>query len=55
MLIEKYFDAGSLKINFAEGPANGTPLVLLHGATARWQELLFFTTACFQYSNILKN
>jgi hypothetical protein len=39
MLTEKTFDTGSLKINFAEGPANGMPLVLLHGGTARWQEL----------------
>jgi pimeloyl-ACP methyl ester carboxylesterase len=39
MLTEKFFNAGSLKINYAEGPANGAPLVLLHGGTARWQEL----------------
>lgn len=39
MLIEKFFDTGSLRMNYAEGPANGPALVLLHGATARWQEL----------------
>jgi pimeloyl-ACP methyl ester carboxylesterase len=38
MLTEKRFDTG-LTINYAEGPANGSPLVLLHGGTARWQEL----------------
>jgi pimeloyl-ACP methyl ester carboxylesterase len=26
-------------MNYAEGPAHGAPLVLLHGGTARWQEL----------------
>jgi pimeloyl-ACP methyl ester carboxylesterase len=39
MLTEKFFDTGSLVINYAEGAHNGPPLVLLHGATARWQEL----------------
>jgi pimeloyl-ACP methyl ester carboxylesterase len=39
MRTEKRYDAGSLKMNYAEGPANGTPLVLLHGITARWQEM----------------
>jgi pimeloyl-ACP methyl ester carboxylesterase len=39
MLTEKSFDTGSLTINYAEGPENGEPLVLLHGGTARWQEL----------------
>lgn len=39
MVVEKIFDTGSLKINFAEGPIHGAPLVLLHGATARWQDL----------------
>lgn len=39
MITEKHFDTGTLTINYAEGPANGSPIVLLHGATARWQEL----------------
>ena len=39
MLTEKRFDTGTLTINYAEGPMNGSPLVLLHGGTARWQEL----------------
>ena len=39
MITEKRFDTGTLTINYAEGPANGSPLVLLHGGTARWQEL----------------
>jgi len=34
---EKMFDTGTIKINYAEGPANGAPLVFIHGATARWQ------------------
>lgn len=39
MLDEKRFDTGLLTINYAEGPVNGLPIVLLHGATARWQDL----------------
>jgi pimeloyl-ACP methyl ester carboxylesterase len=37
MLIEKTFDAGSVTLNYVEGPASGRPLILLHGATTRWQ------------------
>ena len=39
MFTEKIFDTGAIKINYAEGAPNGAPLVTLHGATARWQEL----------------
>lgn len=39
MFTEKTFDAGAIKINYAEGPANGAPLVTLHGDTDRWQGL----------------
>ena len=37
MLEERTFETGSTTINFAEGPTNGRPLVLLHGGSARWQ------------------
>ena len=30
-------DAGEIRMNFAEGPDNGPPLVLLHGLGRRWQ------------------
>jgi pimeloyl-ACP methyl ester carboxylesterase len=36
MLTERSFDAGEVTINYAQGPANGPPLVLLHGGTDRW-------------------
>lgn len=39
MLTEKTFDNGVLAINYAEGPPNGSPLVLLHGVIGRWQDL----------------
>lgn len=37
MLEEKTFDTGEVIINYAENPAFGEPLVMLHGVTARWQ------------------
>ena len=40
MLKEQTFDAGEVTINYAEGPASGPPLVLLHGGGDRWQDFL---------------
>ena len=40
MLEEKTFDKGEAQLNYAEGPASGTPLVCLHGLTDRWQYFL---------------
>jgi pimeloyl-ACP methyl ester carboxylesterase len=40
MLVEKSFDTGEVVLNYAEGPDNGPPLVLLHGWTDRWQDFL---------------
>jgi pimeloyl-ACP methyl ester carboxylesterase len=40
MLVEKTFDVGVVQINYAEGPASGPPLLLLHGFTGRWQGFL---------------
>lgn len=37
MIVEKEFRFGEIKINFAEGPDVGPPILLLHGVTARWQ------------------
>ena len=34
---EHSFDTGVVAINYAEGPASGPPLMLLHGGSARWQ------------------
>lgn len=39
MSIEKIFDTGMIKINYAEGAPNGAPLVALRGATRPWQDL----------------
>ncbi len=49
MLTEKSFNTGTLTINYAEGLANGSPFVLLHGATARWQELTPLITELEQH------
>ena len=39
-LAERTFDTGEVQLNYAEGPANGPPLVLLHGLGRRWQVFL---------------
>jgi pimeloyl-ACP methyl ester carboxylesterase len=43
-LVERTFDVGDaparVRLNYAEGPANGPPLVLLHGLGRRWQVFL---------------
>src|SRR3954447_308874 len=36
-LLEKQFDAGTVLINYAEGPPNGPPFVILHGGSASWR------------------
>jgi len=36
-LVERTFDSGEVQSNYAEGPAHGPPLVLLHGLGRRWQ------------------
>jgi pimeloyl-ACP methyl ester carboxylesterase len=38
MLIEKTFTTGEFTMNYGEGPQNGAPLVLLHGATLWWRD-----------------
>jgi pimeloyl-ACP methyl ester carboxylesterase len=40
MLKEKTFHTGVVEINYAESPAAGPPLLLLHGFTGRWQGFL---------------
>ena len=36
-ITEHSFDTGVVTINYAEGPACGSPLVFLHGGSGRWQ------------------
>ena len=33
---EKKFAASTIEVNYAEGPSNGPPLVLIHGIGGRW-------------------
>ncbi|KPL06837.1 hypothetical protein AMJ86_07005 [bacterium SM23_57] len=40
MIVERSFNTGIVKLNYAEGPPAGPPLVLLHGVPGRWQEFL---------------
>ena len=37
-MTEKKFQTPELTLNYAEGPANGPPLVLLHGQGSVWQD-----------------
>lgn len=39
-LVERTFDTSEVLLNYAEGPAHGPPLVLLHGLGRRWQVFL---------------
>ncbi len=39
-ITEREFKAGEVRLNYAEGPANGPPLVLVHGLGRRWQVFL---------------
>jgi pimeloyl-ACP methyl ester carboxylesterase len=39
-LVERSFKTRDMQLNYAEGPANGPPLVLLHGLGRRWQVFL---------------
>jgi pimeloyl-ACP methyl ester carboxylesterase len=34
---EQRFDTGQVVLNYAEGPPNGRPFVVLHGGAGRWQ------------------
>jgi len=40
MLTEHAFSTGTVTLNYAEGPPNGSPLMLLPGFTDRWQAYL---------------
>jgi len=37
MLVEKSFDTGEVVLNYAEGPNNGPPMLLIHGFLRRWK------------------
>ena len=37
MLVEKSFDTGEVVLNYAEGPNNGPPMLLIHGFTLSWK------------------
>jgi pimeloyl-ACP methyl ester carboxylesterase len=39
-ITERAFERGEVSLNYAEGPGNGPPLVLLHGLGRRWQVFL---------------
>jgi pimeloyl-ACP methyl ester carboxylesterase len=38
MLVEKSFNTGEVVLNYAEGPDNGPPFVILPGMDNRWQD-----------------
>jgi|WetSurMetagenome_2_1015567.scaffolds.fasta_scaffold110684_3 pimeloyl-ACP methyl ester carboxylesterase len=55
---ESAFDTGKVVLNYAEGPAAGPPLVMLHGGSGRWQlysEMLFrLAQRCHVYAPDLR-
>ena len=40
MLVERRFDTGEVELNYAEGPDNGPPILLIHGITGNWRSFL---------------
>ncbi len=40
ILNERTLDTGAIALNYAEGPENGPPVVLLHGVCRRWPDFL---------------
>jgi pimeloyl-ACP methyl ester carboxylesterase len=42
VLTERLVPCGEVALNLATGPANGPPLILLHGVSRRWQDFLTF-------------
>lgn len=38
MLVEKQFDTGEVVLNYAEGPDNGPPMLLIHGFPRWWKD-----------------
>lgn len=40
MFTERLIDADGRRLNLAVGPANGPPLLLLHGVSRRWQDFV---------------
>ena len=38
LLVEKSFNTGEVVLNYAEGPDNGPPLLLIHGFTRWWKD-----------------
>lgn len=40
MLTEETFDTGEVSLNVMRGPANGPPLLLLHGVLRRWSDFV---------------
>jgi len=52
MLKEKTFHSSAVDINYVEGPANGPPLLLLHGITHRWQGFIQILPALTQNHHV---
>jgi pimeloyl-ACP methyl ester carboxylesterase len=54
MLVEKRFDTGEVVLNYAEGPDNGPPILLIHGITGNWRGFLpvmpYFTVRWHVYA-----
>jgi pimeloyl-ACP methyl ester carboxylesterase len=52
MLMERMLDTSNVVLNIAESMADGTPLLLLHGATQNWQCFSEFLPSLEQHWHI---
>nr|HAT8714249.1 alpha/beta fold hydrolase [Legionella jordanis] len=49
---ENTFHFNDLMLNYIEGPRNGPPILLLHGATKRWQSFMPIIEELSQYLHV---
>jgi pimeloyl-ACP methyl ester carboxylesterase len=53
MFVERTFDTGTVSINYAEDANAGSPLLMLHGLSSRWQSWLNVTPAFTQRWHVI--
>ena len=51
-LMQRHFHTDDLKLHYAEGPAQGQPVVFLHGTVSRWQLWLSVLPALAEQTHV---